>query len=358
MKAMVTGGAGFIGSHLTEYLLDHGHQVLSIDDLSTGDVRNMVNLPVHEDFRFVEGSVLDPVLMDELAAASDTIFHLAAAVGVKTIVDDPLGGLRTNLRGTETVLEAAERHGARVLVTSTSEVYGHNTADALSEEALRILGSPLTSRWSYAEAKAIDETLAYSYWRYRGVPAVIVRPFNVVGPRQTGRYGMVIPRFVGQALRGAPLTVYGDGTQTRCFCHVSDVVGALVDLIGHPQAHGRVFNLGRAEEISIRDLAELVVERTGSSSQLRFVPYSEAYPEGFEDMSRRVPDISRARELIGFEPRRGLDEILSSVIEDQLRPVTGTAPGGSAGSVASVDEEELHRAARDSAAALPGPDVR
>lgn len=347
MKALVTGGAGFIGSHLTEYLLGHGHGVLAVDDLSTGSAGNMANLPVHDAFRFVEGSILDPALMDELAAASDTIFHLAAAVGVRTILDDPLGGLRTNLHGTETVLDSAERHGARVLVASTSEVYGHNTADALAEGALRILGSPLTSRWSYAEAKALDETLAYSYWRYRGVPTVIVRPFNIVGPRQTGRYGMVIPRFVGQALRGAPLTVYGDGTQTRCFCHVSDVVGALVDLVEHPQAYGRVFNLGRAEEISIRDLAQLVIERTGSSSPLRFVPYSEAYPEGFEDMSRRVPDISRARELIGFDPRRGLDEILTGVIEDQLRLAAGSDP---------VDEEELRRTAV--AAALPGPDGR
>jgi UDP-glucose 4-epimerase len=319
MKALVTGGAGFIGSHLTEYLLDHGHEVLSIDDLSTGSLRNIADLRVHDRFRSVEGSVLDSALMDELAANSDTIFHLAAAVGVKTIVDDPLGGLRTNLHGTETVLDSAERHGARVLVASTSEVYGHNTSDALTEDDLRILGSPLVSRWSYAEAKALDETLAYSYWRYRGVATVIVRPFNIVGPRQTGCYGMVIPRFVTQALRGEPLTVYGDGTQTRCFCHVSEVVGALVDLIEHPQGHGKVFNLGRAEEISIRELAERVIERTASSSSIRFVSYTEAYPEGFEDMSRRVPDVSRARELIGFDPQLGLDEILSSIIDHQLK---------------------------------------
>lgn len=318
MKALVTGGAGFIGSHLTEYLLDRGHEVLSFDNLSTGGLRNIADLRVHDGFRFVEGSVLDAALMDELAASSDTIFHLAAAVGVKTIVDDPLSGLRTNVRGTETVLDSAERHGARVLVASTSEVYGHNTSDALMEEDLRILGSPLTSRWSYAEAKALDETLAYSYWRYRGVATVIVRPFNIVGPRQTGRYGMVIPRFVSQALRGEPLTVHGDGTQTRCFCHVSEVVSAFVDLIEHPQGHGKVFNLGRAEEISIIELAKRVIEQTASSSSIRFVPYTEAYPDGFEDMRRRVPNVSRARELIGFDPQLGLDEILSSVIDYQL----------------------------------------
>ncbi|MDQ4011525.1 MAG: NAD-dependent epimerase/dehydratase family protein [Actinomycetota bacterium] len=329
MKALVTGGAGFIGSHLTEYLLDHGHEVLSMDDLSTGSLRNIAHLRGHDRLRFVEGSVLDSVLMDELAANSDTIFHLAAAVGVKTIIDDPLGGLRTNLRGTETVLESAERHGARVLVASTSEVYGHNTSDALVEEDLRILGSPLISRWSYAEAKALDETLAYFYWRYKGVATVIVRPFNIVGPRQTGRYGMVIPRFVSQALRGEPLTVYGDGTQTRCFCHVREVVGAFVDLIEHPRGHGKVFNLGRPEEVSIHELAERVIDRTASSSSIRLVPYTEAYPEGFEDMSRRVPDVSRARALVGFDPKLGLDEILSSVIDDQLK--AESAGGSSAG---------------------------
>lgn len=314
----MTGGAGFIGSHLVEYLLNHGHEVLSVDDLSTGSWRNIANLSASDGLRFVQGSVLDSNLLDELAEDCDTIFHLAAAVGVKTILDDPLGGLRTNLRGTENVLESASRHGCRVLVASTSEVYGHNTSDALSEEAVRILGSPLTSRWSYAEAKAVDETLAYAYWRYRDLPAVIVRPFNIVGPRQTGRYGMVIPRFVEQALRGEPLTVYGDGTQTRCFCHVSEFVDALVALIEHPRAYGQVYNLGRPEEISIRQLAELVIERIKSSSPIRYVSYSEAYPEGFEDMARRFPDVSRARELIGFDPRLGLDEIISSVVDDQL----------------------------------------
>jgi UDP-glucose 4-epimerase len=318
VKALITGGAGFIGSHLVEYLLKHGHEVISVDDLSTGSWRNMAHLAGRDGHRFVQGSVLDPDLMDHLTAESDTVFHLAAAVGVRTIVDDPLGSLRTNLRGTETVLDSAHRHGVRILVASTSEVYGHNTSDALAEDAVRVLGSPLTVRWSYAEAKAVDETLTYAYWRYRGLPTVIVRPFNIVGPRQTGRYGMVIPRFVDQALHGEPLTVYDDGTQTRCFCHVSDVVGPLAALIEHPQAYGQVFNLGRADEISIRELAERVIERANSSSTIRYVPYSEAYPEGFEDMSRRVPDISRARELIGFDPQLGLDDILLGVIDHQV----------------------------------------
>lgn len=315
MRTLVTGGAGFIGSHLVERLLHDGHEVLAVDDLSTGSRSNLACVADHGRMGFVWGSILDAVLLDGLVRQVDTVFHLAAAVGVKTIVDDPLGSLRTNLRGTENVLDSALRRGARVLVASTSEVYGHNTADALPEDALRILGSPLTSRWSYAEAKAIDETLAYAYWRYESLPTVIVRPFNIVGPRQTGRYGMVIPRFVGQALRGEPLTVYGDGTQTRCFCHVDEIVGALVALVEHPDAYGNVFNLGRPDEVSIEALARRVIELSGSSSGVRYVPYSEAYPEGFEDMNRRVPDVSRARALIGFDPQRGLDQILRSVIE-------------------------------------------
>ncbi|MDQ3887198.1 MAG: NAD-dependent epimerase/dehydratase family protein [Actinomycetota bacterium] len=317
MTILVTGGAGFIGSHLVEWLLHGGHEVLTLDDLSTGRMSNLGNAVTEGRIEFVQGSILNPRLVDDLIRRVDTVFHLAAAVGVRTIVDDPLGSLRTNLRGTEYVLESALRHGARVLVASTSEIYGHNTADALSEDALRILGSPLTSRWSYAEAKAIDETLAYAYWRYQNLPTVIVRPFNIVGPRQTGRYGMVIPRFVGQALRGEPLTVYGDGTQTRCFCHVGEIVSALVALVEHPEAYGKVFNLGRPEEVSIKTLAHRVIELTGSSSGVRYVPYREAYPEGFEDMNRRVPDISQARALIGFDPQQDLDQILHSVIEHQ-----------------------------------------
>jgi UDP-glucose 4-epimerase len=331
MKALVTGGAGFIGSHLAERLVTTGHEVLIVDDLSTGSHLNIRGLADRGEVDFVLGSVLDEALISQLMAQVDTVFHLAAAVGVKTILDDPLSAMRTNLRGTEIVLEAACRFGSRAMIMSSSEVYGHNTADALSEDSLRIMGSPLTTRWSYAEAKAIDETLAYCYWRHHRVPAVIVRPFNVVGPRQTGRYGMVIPRFVEQALRGESLTVHGDGTQTRCFCHVAEAVDAFLALIEHPGAYGEVFNVGRREEVSIVDLAVRVVDFVGSASPIRYVPYSDAYPEGFEDMQRRVPDISKARELIGFEPRLGLDDILRSIVSHRSDLVAShageSAPG-------------------------------
>ena len=223
----------------------------------------------------------------------------------------------TNIRGTETVVEKAHKYGKRILVMSTSEIYGKNTSDSLSEEDDRILGSPLKSRWSYSEAKAIDEILAYTYWREKGLATVIIRLFNTVGPRQTGSYGMVVPRFVGQALRNQPVTIFGDGSQTRCFCHVSDVVGALVSLSEHPDAFGKVFNLGGAEEISIGDLAERIIELVGSQSELEYIPYDDAYEEGFEDMARRVPNTTRANRLVGFEPSVGLDEIIHSVIADQ-----------------------------------------
>jgi UDP-glucose 4-epimerase len=317
VRALITGGAGFIGSHLAERLVLDGHEVVVLDDLSTGTRANLAVLDVHHRFVFEHGSVLDVDRLDALVAQVDTVFHLAAAVGVRTIIENPLGSLRTNLRGTENVLESALRHGPRVLVASTSEVYGHNTADALHEDAPRILGSPTVSRWTYAEAKAIDEALAYTYWWHEGLPTVIVRPFNVVGPRQTGRYGMVVPRFVGQALRGEPLTVHGDGTQTRCFCHVDEVVAALVALVERPGAVGQVVNIGRPEEVSIGGLARRVLDLTGSSSPIHLVPYAEAYAEGFEDMARRVPDIGRARALIGFEPVVDLDAILRSVIEHE-----------------------------------------
>lgn len=314
---LITGGAGFIGSHLAERLVGDGHQVVVVDDLSTGRRDNIAHLVDDGAVELVQGSILDRELMDRLIGGCELVFHLAAAVGVRLIVDNPLLGLSTNIHGTEVVLDSAWRNGARVLLASTSEVYGKNTADALSEDDDRILGSPLKSRWSYAEAKAVDESLAFTYWQQRGVAAVIVRLFNTVGPRQTGRYGMVIPRFVEQALRDEPLTVYGDGRQTRCFCHVGDVVDALVALVGHPDASGKVFNLGRPDEVSIRELAERVIALTGSRSQIRHVPYQEAYGEGFEDMQRRVPDISRARALVGFDPQVGLDEILSMVIDER-----------------------------------------
>ena len=317
MRALITGGAGFIGSHLADRLLERGDQVVLLDDLSTGRLANIEHLNGRADAEFVLGSILNADLVDHVVSRVDTVFHLAAAVGVNLIVEKPLESLMTNIRGTETVVEKAHKYGKRILVMSTSEIYGKNTSDSLSEEDDRILGSPLKSRWSYSEAKAIDEILAYTYWREKGLETVIIRLFNTVGPRQTGSYGMVVPRFVGQALRNQPVTIFGDGSQTRCFCHVSDVVGALVSLSEHPDAFGKVFNLGGAEEISIGDLAERIIELVGSQSELEYIPYDDAYEEGFEDMARRVPNTTRANQLVGFEPSVGLDDIIHSVIADQ-----------------------------------------
>jgi len=317
MRALITGGAGFIGSHLADRLLARGDQVVLLDDLSTGRLSNIAGLEGDPDAEFVLGSVLNADLVDHVVSRVDVVYHLAAAVGVNLIVEKPLESLMTNIRGTETVIEKAHKYGKRVLVASTSEIYGKNTSDRLSEDDDRILGSPLKSRWSYSEAKAIDEILAYTYWREKGLETVIVRLFNTVGPRQTGSYGMVIPRFVTQALRGEPLTVFGDGTQTRCFCSVHDVVGGILDLSEHPEALGRVFNLGGTEEVSMAALAERIVCLVGSSSAIEFIPYDVAYEEGFEDMERRVPDTSRAHELVGFAPTSDLDDIIRAVISDQ-----------------------------------------
>jgi len=317
MRALITGGAGFIGSHLADHLLGRGDQVVLLDDLSTGRVTNIEHLNDRTGAEFVLGSILDTELVDEAVARVDAVFHLAAAVGVNLIVEKPLESLMTNIRGTETVIEMAHKYDKRLLVMSTSEIYGKNTSDSLSEEDNRVLGSPLKSRWSYSEAKAIDEILAYTYWREKGLETVIIRLFNTVGPRQTGSYGMVIPRFVGQALRNEPITIFGDGNQTRCFCHVGDVVVGLVALSEHPEAFGKVFNLGGGEEISIRELAEHVIRLTGSKSDLEFIPYDVAYEAGFEDMERRVPNTDRARHLVGFNPAAGIDDIIQSVIDDQ-----------------------------------------
>jgi UDP-glucose 4-epimerase len=255
--------------------------------------------------------------VDSVVSRVDVVYHLAAAVGVELIVERPLQSLMTNIRGSEIVFEKAHKHGTRILVTSTSEIYGKNTSDRLGEEDDRILGSPLKSRWSYSEAKAIDEILAYTYWREKGLETVIVRLFNTVGPRQTGSYGMVIPRFVSQALRNEPITVFGSGEQTRCFCFVGDVVSGMVSLCDNKEAFGKVFNLGGNEEVSIRDLAERIISSAGSTSKLEFIPYDVAYEEGFEDMQRRVPDVTRASNLVGFAPRVGLDEIIRLVIAEQ-----------------------------------------
>ena len=316
MRALITGGAGFIGSHLADRLRARGDQVVLLDDLSTGRLANIAHLQGDPDAEFVLGSILNADLVDHVTSRVDAVYHLAAAVGVNLIVEKPLECLMTNIRGTETVIEKAHKYSKRVLVTSTSEIYGKNTSDRLSEDDDRILGSPLKSRWSYSEAKAIDEILAYTYWREKGLETVIVRLFNTVGPRQTGSYGMVIPRFVSQAIRSEPLTVFGDGSQTRCFCGVDDVVGGILDLSESPGALGRVFNLGGSEEISISDLADRVVKLASSTSTIEYIPYDQAYEEGFEDMERRVPDTTRARDQVGFSPTASLDEIINAVIAD------------------------------------------
>ncbi|MGI8306200.1 NAD-dependent epimerase/dehydratase family protein [Saccharopolyspora hattusasensis] len=317
MRAMVTGAAGFIGSHLVERLLADGHQVVGLDDLSTGRVEN---LPVGDpNLRMVQGSILDASLVDEVMADADVVFHLAAAVGAFVIQERTLHGLLTNIHGTENVLDAALRHDARVLVASTSEIYGKNDKVGLSEGDDRIIGSPLKSRWTYSEAKAIDESITHNYVRELGLRAVIVRLFNTVGPRQSGRYGMVIPRLVAQALQGRPVTIFGTGKQIRCFCHVADVVPALMRLALLDRAQGMAVNLGNTEQVSIEELAARIIAMTDSSSGTIQVPYEEAYGPGYEDLQRRVPDCSRARELIDFRPERTLDDIVRDVIDEQVR---------------------------------------
>jgi UDP-glucose 4-epimerase len=325
MRCFVTGAAGFIGSHLTEYLLAAGHEVVGLDDLSTGREENLAAVSGHPRLRVVQGSILDQRLVGQLTAGTDCVFHLAAAVGAFVIMDRALDSLRTNIHGTENVVDAASRHGARLLVASTSEIYGKNTTVGLREDDDRIIGSPLRSRWTYAEAKAIDESLVDGYVREAGLRAVIVRLFNTVGPRQSSRYGMVIPRFARQALAGQPLTVFGTGEQIRCFCHVLDVVPALASLAVCDAAVGRAVNLGSSEQVSIGDLARRVIEAAGSSSGIERSSYLEAYGSGYEDMQRRVPDCALARELVGFAAGRPLAEIIRAVISDQRGALSAAA---------------------------------
>ena len=322
MRYFITGAAGFIGSHLTEALLDAGHEVTGLDDLSTGRLENLAAVTPHPRFRLVLGSILDADLVDDLCDGADRVFHLAAAVGAFVIRDQTLESLRTNIHGTENVVEAAHRNEARILVASTSEIYGKNTKVGIREDDDRLAGSPLKSRWSYSEAKAIDESLVSAYVIERGLWAVIARLFNTVGPRQSGRYGMVIPRFVRQGLAGAPLTVFGTGDQVRCFCHVHDVVPALIALVETEDANGRAVNLGSSEQVSIAGLAERVIAATGSRSGIARSSYLEAYGAGYEDMQRRVPDCALAKGLVGFEPAHTLDDIIGAVIEDQLIAAT------------------------------------
>jgi UDP-glucose 4-epimerase len=327
VRYLVTGGAGFIGSHLAESLVADGAEVTVLDDLSTGSLENLSS--IGDRIRFAQGSILDGLMVDELVGRSDVVVHLAAAVGVKLVVEHPLRSFITNVRGTETVLEAAHRYRRKVLVASTSEIYGKNNDVPFAEDADRILGSVRVWRWGYSTSKAVDELLAYAYHVERGLPTIVVRLFNTTGPRQTGAYGMVLPRFVQQARAGQEVTVFGDGSQTRCFCHVADVLDAIRRLLDEPDAVGGVFNVGSTEEVSIRDLAERVVRMAASRSELRYIPYREAYAEGYEDMGRRVPDISRIEALTGWRPRRTLDDIIREMVEaDSARPAEAGLRGG------------------------------
>jgi UDP-glucose 4-epimerase len=327
MRTVITGGAGFIGSHLLEHLLERGDEVAIIDNLSTGRLDNIEQHLDNPRVRFVEGSILDRAAIDEVVQGSDRVFHLAAAVGVHLIVDHPLESLRTNIHGTETVLDSTLAAGATLLLASTSEVYGKNASDSLPEDSDRILGSPLKSRWTYAAAKGIDEAFAHTYWREFGLQVSIIRLFNTVGPRQTGRYGMVVPSLVRQALLGRPLTVYGDGQQTRCFSYVKDVVPAMVRIVENEQSRGQAYNLGGSFEVSILDLAQRIIRVLDSESTVSLVPYEEAYGEGYEDMRRRVPDNTKARELVGFNPTTTLDEIILNVADSQRSELMGGVLG-------------------------------
>jgi UDP-glucose 4-epimerase len=334
---LITGGAGFIGSHLARTLLEQGHRVLVIDDLSTGRLSNIQPLLANPAFHFARASITDEIVMDRMASQADVIVHLAAAVGVKLIVENPVHTIETNVMGTDAVLRSAYRYGARLLVASTSEVYGKGASIPFSEDDDVVLGPTSRNRWGYAASKMVDEFLALAYYREKDLPVVIFRLFNTVGPRQTGRYGMVIPRFVQQALQGEELTVYGDGQQARCFLHVADAVRAIVSLATCPTAAGKVFNIGGEQEVSILELAERVLDQVAAietdqlpaayaaahrsaerAGRLRLVPYEEAYSVGFEDMRRRVPDLSRINTHIGWQPRLTLDDILQDVLAQML----------------------------------------
>ena len=318
-RYLLTGGAGFIGSHLGERLLADGHEVVVLDDLSTGRGQNVAHLRANSRFQLVRDSVENEATVNLLMARCDAVFHLAAAVGVQLIVDEPVRTIRTTIHGTEVVLEAANRYGRPVLITSSSEVYGKGTRVPFSEDDDVVMGATRFSRWCYAYSKGIDEFLGLAYHRQFDLPVTIVRLFNTVGPRQVGMYGMVLPRFVAAALRGEPLDVYGTGEQTRCFCHVSDVVDVLVRLIRTPGAVGQVFNLGSDEEVSIEQLARRVIELAGSQSTIRHIPYEQAYGRAFDDLPRRVPKLDKIRGLVGFAPRHNLDQIIRSVIDEARR---------------------------------------
>ena len=318
MKYLITGGAGFIGSHLSDALIARGDTVTVLDNLSTGNRANIEKLLTHPNFRLIEGSVLDPDLLDQEVRLVDHVLHLAAAVGVFNIIDKPLESLITNIRGTENILEAASNHNKEVLIASSSEIYGKNSSGPLNEESDRIVGSPLKSRWSYSEAKAIDESMAIFYHLERGLVVRIVRLFNTVGPRQVGHYGMVVPRFVAAALKNEPLTVYGKGDQSRCFCHVYDAIRGILAIIDSKKTIGSAFNVGNNVEISIKELAEQVIKIAGSTSQIAQIEYETAYKTGFEDMQRRVPDISKIERVTGWSPTLSLEDIIRDTVKHGL----------------------------------------
>ena len=319
MRILVTGGAGFIGSHLCERLIKVGHTVTAMDDFSTGRASNLVSVSSSTQFNLIDGSVLDSNVLNPLIAEADYVFHLAASVGVFNIVNNPLESLLTNIRGTENVLEAAHASNTPVFLTSSSEVYGKNISDSLKESDDRILGSPVTLRWSYSEAKAIDESLAYAYFIEKQLETRIVRFFNTVGPRQLGAYGMVVPRFVKAALKNEAITIYGNGNQTRCFAHVYDVVDAVIAIAFAKNTIGKVINIGNDFEISINDLAKKIISETGSQSEIAYVPYVEAYGEGFEDMERRVPNIDLIRDLVGWQPKRDLSTMIADISSEMRK---------------------------------------
>lgn len=316
-RVLITGGAGFIGSHLAEELWAEGKEVFVIDDLSTGALGNIEHLLGKPRFYFTQGSILEAASVEQWMRHADFVYHLAAAVGVELVVKSPVHTIEDNVQGTQNVLASAERRGVPVLVTSTSEVYGKSQADSFREDDDLLIGSPSFGRWSYACSKLLDEFLAVAYWREKQLPVYVVRLFNTVGPRQTGRYGMVVPRFVQDALRNEPIKIHGDGKQTRCFCHVSDVVRALRELPKYEEAIGQVYNLGNTEEVSIVELAERVKSLTKSQSELEYIPYERAYAKGFEDMLRRVPSIEKIHKLMGWQPTKTLNEILTLTVEYQ-----------------------------------------
>ena len=324
---LVTGGAGFIGSHLVEALLESAEKVIVLDTLFTGRLANLDRAGQQRHFRFVQGSVLDHDLVDELVNECDTVVHLASPVGSKLILEHPLDSFRVNIRGSRLVIEAAHRYRRQILVASTSEIYGKNSTVPLTENSDRILGPPTNARWAASTAAAIAEVLAYAYQHKRQLPVTVVRLFNTVGSRQSPVYGMVIPRLVRQALSGQPLTIFGDGRQTRCFCHVADVVDGLVRLLRHPEAQGQVFNLGSPEEISILELAQRIRDLVGGDSKIEFVPYADAYAAGFEDVPRRVPDITKIGSVTGWRPTQTLDDILTEMIAEAAAEEVNVAAG-------------------------------